>query len=262
MLLGRRRRHFTVSKFIGDTATGNATIADVNSDGIPDILSAGGFVLSERVTGPLATNLQYHFASCIYADFEKTNKVVSRMRQWCKYANLFHINPDGSFNLTKPLGSVSFAGSFQFTSVLQALDVNGDGILRSHVELERRSPGCNREAGPSPSLHHCRMPAGTTTATNYVTGVFSDLDGDGHPDLCRQGCTVSTISYGQCLGGFQCSGPQPVGTNLYTSTTSDFNGDNLPDVLTIGIPGINCRQGKGDGTFAAPVPVSLPSGYS
>jgi len=60
--------------------------------------------------------------------------------------------------------------------------------------------------------------------------------------------------------GAQCSGPQhgwhPISTHR---PTSDFNGDNLPDVLTIVIPGINCRQGKGDGTFAAPVPVSLPA---
>jgi len=75
MLLGDGAGHFTVSKFIGDTATGNATIADVNSDGIPDILSAGGFVFIGKGDGTFSTNLQYHFASCIYADFEKTNKL-------------------------------------------------------------------------------------------------------------------------------------------------------------------------------------------
>lgn len=41
MLLGDGAGHFTVSKFLGDAATGNATITDVNNDGIPDLLTAG-----------------------------------------------------------------------------------------------------------------------------------------------------------------------------------------------------------------------------
>jgi hypothetical protein len=75
VLLGDGAGHFAVSKFIGDVATGNATIADVNNDGIPDLLTAGGSVFIGNGDGTFSTGFQYHFASCIYADFEKTSKL-------------------------------------------------------------------------------------------------------------------------------------------------------------------------------------------
>jgi len=112
---------FYCSKFIGDTATGNATIADVNSDGIPDILSAGGFVFIERVTGPLAQISNTTLRLVIYADFERRIRCQPHAPVGVNTLTFFHINPDGSFNLTNPLGSVSFPAVFQFTSVLQAL---------------------------------------------------------------------------------------------------------------------------------------------
>jgi hypothetical protein len=261
MLLGDGAGHFAVSKFLGDVATGNATIADVNNDGIPDLLTAGGSVFIGKGDGTFSMGFQYHFTSCIYADFEKTNQLSAACTSGVNTLTFFHINPDGSFNLTNPLGSVSFAGSFQFTGVLQALDVNGDGILdlmlssNDGLQVAIGKPGLTFST-PVPYA------AGTTTATNYVTDVFSDLDGDGHPDFVSTGPHSVYISYGSASGAFSAPVLNTVGTNLYTSTTADFDGDGLPDVLTIGIPGINVLQGKGDGTFAAPVPVSLPSGYS
>jgi hypothetical protein len=71
VLLGDGTGHFTVSKFLGDDNISNATIADVNSDGIPDLLTAGGSVFIGKGDGTFSTSFQRHFASCIYADFEK-----------------------------------------------------------------------------------------------------------------------------------------------------------------------------------------------
>lgn len=147
----------------------------MNSDGIPDLLSAGG-------DGTFNTILQNHSGSCIYADFEKTNKLSAACVDGVNTLTFFHINSDGSFNLTNPLGSVVFAGSFQFTGVLQALDLNGDGtldiVLNSNdgLQVAIGKPGLTFST-PVPYA------AGTTTATNYVSGAFSDLDGDGHPDF-------------------------------------------------------------------------------
>jgi hypothetical protein len=144
---------------------------------------------------------------------------------------------------------------------LQAVDLNGDGILDLVLSS---NDGLQVAIGKPGLTFNTPVPyaAGTTTATNYVTGVFSDINGDGHPDFVSTGPHNVYISYGSASGALGAPLLNTVGSNLYTSTSADFNGDGLPDVLTIGVPGINFIQGKGDGTFAAPVPVALPGGYS
>ena len=261
LLLGDGAGHFTVSQIFGDGEIGSATIADVNSDGIPDILSVGGSVFIGKGNGTFSTSLQNQFANCIYADFEKTSKLSAACASGGSTLTFFHINSDGSFNLTNPLGLASFAGSSQFTGILQSLDLNGDGIVDL---LLNSNDGLQVAIGKLGLTFSTPVPyaAGTTTATNFETGVFSDLDGDGHPDFVATGPHSVYISYGSASGAFSAPVLNTVGTGLYTSTTADFNGDGLPDGLTIGIAGINVLQGKGDGTFAAPVPISLPSGNS
>jgi len=54
--------------------------------------------------------------------------------------------------------------------------VNGDGILDLMLKLESTgSPGCNREPGLTFSTP-LPYAAGQRLQTNYVAGVFSDLD--------------------------------------------------------------------------------------
>jgi hypothetical protein len=97
VLLGDGTGHFTVSKFLGDDNISNATIADVNGDGIPDLLTAGGSVFIGNGNGTFSTSFQRHFASCIYADFEKTNKLSSVCLGNANTINFYHENTERKF---------------------------------------------------------------------------------------------------------------------------------------------------------------------
>jgi FG-GAP-like repeat len=261
VLLGGGTGHFTVSKFLGDDNISNATIADVNGDGIPDLLTAGGSVFIGKGNGTFSTSFQLHFASCIYADFEKTNKLAAACLGNANTINFYHENTDGSFNITNPIASVSFDSNTQFSTLLQGLDLDGDGILdimlgsNDGLQVVLGKPGLTF----NPPVPYA---AGSVASTSYLTGFFSDMNGDGHPDFVSTGPHSVYISYGSPSGALSAPVLNTVGSDLYTSTAADFNGDGVPDVVTIGLPGINFLQGKGDGTFAAPVPVNLPSGYS
>ncbi len=261
MLLGDGTGHFTVSKFFGDNSISNSTIADVNGDGIPDLLTAGGSVFIGKGDGTFSTSFQYNFASCIYADFEKTNKLSAACIGNANTINFYHENPDGSFNITNPIASVSFGSNTQFTTLLQALDLNGDGTLDIMVGS---NDGLKAVLGKPGLAFNSPVPyaAGSVVSTSYLTGSFSDMNGDGHPDFVSTGPQSVYISYGSSSGVLNAPILNTVGSDLYTSTTADFNGDGIPDVVTIGLPGINFLQGKGDGTFAVPVSVNLASGYN
>ena len=261
-LLGDGTGHFTVNALQGDFNQGRATVADVNGDGIPDLLiGTGPNILLGKGDGSFGTQFQYQFGMCIFADFEKTGKLSAACNAGNGVLQFFHENADGSLNTSSAIGSVSLLSPAQFLEPLEAIDVNGDGILdlalssADGLQVMLGKPGLTFEA-PIPYA------AGSTAALYTVTGFFADMDGDGHPDFVSTGPGNVYISYGTAGGSFDAPVLTQSGSSLYTAKAADFDGDGFPDVLTIGPPGINFLHGKGDGTFASPVSVALPAGYN
>ena len=96
--------------------------------------------------------------------------------------------------------------------------------------------------------------------TNFVQ--VADFNGDGIPDLAVNSNAV-TVYLGSANGTYtEAAMPTIQGPTEGPMVIADFNGDGIPD-LALGMYSsatVTILIGKGDGTFAAPAEVSLPSG--
>jgi hypothetical protein len=224
-------------------------------------MSTGPTVFIGDGNGSFSTRFQYSSGNCIFADFEKTGKLSAACGNQGGPLQFFRESADGSFNTGSPIASVSFSGWAQFIRPLEAIDLNGDGILdlalssADGLQVMLGKPGLTFDA-PTPYA------AGSTISLYAVTGFFSDMDRDGHSDFIATGPNAVYISYGTAAGSFDAPVLAQSGASIYTAKAADFDGDGFPDVVTIGPPGINYLHGKGDGTFASPVSVALPAGYT
>ena len=263
LLLGDGTGQFTAKSFFGNLNQERATIADVNGDGVPDLLNGmGPSIWLGKADGTFAQQFQYQFGDCVFADFEKTGKLSAACYVQGNTLQIFHQNPDGSLNTGSPVASISFPlGQAQFNSPLQAIDLNNDGILdlvltsTDGLQVMLGKPGL-QFGDPVPYA------AGRTQRFYPATGWFADMDGDGNPDFVATGPGAVYISYGSANGSLDAPVLNQLDQSLYTSKAADFDGDGYADVVATGPNGIYFLHGKGDGTFASPVSVALPAGGS
>jgi hypothetical protein len=261
-LLGDGSGHFTVHPLAGTFYSGRATVADVNGDGKLDLLlPTGPTVLIGDGNGGFSTRLLYSSGNCIFADFEKTGKLSAGCGIQGGPLQFFRENADGSFDTGSPIASVSFSSSAEFLRPLEAIDLNGDGIL--DIALSS-ADGLQVMLGKSGLTFGAPTPyaAGSTESLYAVSGFFTDMDGDGHSDFVSTGPNTVYVSHGAATGSFDAAVLTESGASIYTARAADFDGDGFTDVVTIGPPGLNFLHGKGDGTFASPVAVALPAGYT
>ena len=261
-LLGNGTGHFTAKPLAGNLYYGRATVVDVNGDGRLDLLMpTGPTVFIGNGDGSFSTRFQYSSGNCIFADFEKTGKLSAACGNQGGPLQFFRENADGSFDTGSPIASLSFPGWAQFIRPLEAIDLDGDGVLDLALSSADGLQVMLGRAGltfgtPTPYAD------GSTISLYAVTGFFADMDDDGHSDFVATGPNTVYISYGSAAGSFDAPVLTQSGSSLYTAKAADFDGDGFPDVVTIGPPGINFLHGKGDGTFASPISVALPAGYT
>jgi hypothetical protein len=258
--------------------------ADVNGDGIPDLLFHFGPAVAlghgDGTFGVIQNyaNVSYYAASCVFHDMDGDGHLDAV----CGYAESFtgditgatdliilHGNPDGAFDTT-PMAQKRFGdynnesdGVGTFLAPVAVADINGDGIPDV---LGYSGDGLAVLLGGSgltfsTPLHYARTASYGGYGFGFVGGYYSslmyDVNGDGIPDAVDCGVNGIYIAYGHPDGTYGSAFAPEVAEYLGYPTVADFNGDGIPDIAATGDTAIKLSLGKGDGTFAPPV--ALPN---
>ncbi|MEW5852323.1 MAG: FG-GAP-like repeat-containing protein [Myxococcota bacterium] len=256
---------------MGNSITG-AALADLNNDGLTDLVAAHQGSLNVGVRLGLPNGVEYAPAAFwpssgihpLYAlqvaDMNRDGRpdVVTAHGYGpvVMLGNGDGTLRDGSFNTDVPLPPGG-------TTALAVADVDGDGNLDII-----RAPGVGGGARPGRNVAvYLGDGAGGVTSRAYVEVAgypmdleATDLNHDGAPDLVvrtdtyddgNQGGDVPSVSVvlnqGDGTFGSAISTPVPAGGRSISVT--DCTGDGHVDVVSFGAGGATLHQGAGDGTF-------------
>jgi hypothetical protein len=268
-------------------ATG-AVLADVNGDGILDIVTANGFPGDSVVAGGQGVSVllgngdgSFQAARTVLATGNPTSVVVGDFNGDGKQdivvaygsgvatLSILYGNGDGTFKApaTIPIGyfaNVTAANNLGVSSLV-AGDFNGDGKLDLALASSSIIPNPLPGTGGSPFVDDFALEIlvnrgnGTFATTDSpVPGVSSgvpfplivaDFDGDGKPDLVSSDGTL-LLSNGD--GTFR-SVPTSAGTVHVCCAIGDFNGDGRLDMAGLG-------SGSGRGHIFPPPPSIMSFG--
>lgn len=241
----------------GDSYTYGVVGADLNGDGISDLVALGSqtnslLILLARGDGTFAAPQTIAIGttpgSIALGDFNRDGHIdIAVSAPNLNQVLIYLGNGDGTFT-----ASSSIAPTAGGPGAMTVADFNGDGLLDIAV--------LNTNSGVITLL--LGNGDGTFTPGQYspsVSGVSSlmqaDFNGDGIPDLLTAGTNYSTsqatVLLGNGDGSFTAVPSQALGTAYPTSlAVGDFNRDGKPDVvvfLSYGSPAV--LLGNGDGTF-------------
>jgi hypothetical protein len=201
------------------------TLADLNGDGLPDIVvtnqATGEIdVLLNSTTDPFSTRLVFRSGTGLYGLTAGDDPV-----------------PLQSGDL--PVAAV--AGLFGGGTIPE-LAVLNRGVNRVDLLVADGQGGLY---SPSPA-------AELLTGCDPVAIVSGDFNGDGRPDLAVLNCGDDDISVflGDGRGGFTRGAEIPAGNQAAGLAVADANGDGIPDLLVSNAQGdVLTLLGNGDGTF-------------
>ncbi|WP_041596899.1 FG-GAP-like repeat-containing protein [Granulicella tundricola] len=276
VLLSDGKGGFLPSKtVVGNVAFSVPVIADINGDGIPDILWRDGLAVSlgkgDGSFGPLITSYTYTSppggGTCAFHDMDQDGKLDAV----CGYPtsgnggttlDILHGNGDGTFNTTPifhlPFGSTSVSGSGAGTFLYPELvaDVNGDGIpdilaySGDGLAVFLGAPGLS--FGP-PREYAIAAVGFAFLVDQAAQQQFVDLNGDGLMDLLSCGPNGLYLTYGHADGTFGTAPAPEVGVITGPTAMADFNRDGKQNLVATGSPQLTLNLGNGDGTFAPPI---------
>jgi hypothetical protein len=241
-------------------------VADLNGDGIPDLVTANDSGLAGGSVSVLLGNGDGSFRpaqkfttgglplSVAVGDFHgdgRPDLVVSNLTFTGQrdQLSLLRGNGDGTFQTPVPVDTGRLSNALAFG------DLNGDGTL---------DVAAANVSGHDVSILLGQGAGGFNLAPRFATGhgpaavVSADFNGDGAPDLVTANTGGNSLSLllGTSDGTFQPAVDLPAGNRPQQVVEADLNGDGIPDlaVLDFGaaptFPGtISVLLGNGDGTF-------------
>jgi hypothetical protein len=250
--------------------TAAVAVADVNGDGVPDIVAvnaSGNATMSVFLgngDGSFQGAISYLTGTDTFADAVAVADLTGT-----GVPDLVTANRDGN-DVSVLLGQGN--GSFQTTNVytlpatpyaVATGDLTGNGIL-DLVTADYQVQAVSVLRGNGDGTFQAPVSFPTGPFPNCVA--VADLNGDGIPDLITANYDYSSngsvsVLLGNGDGTFQA--PQTFATDSSTVgvAVGDFNGDGIPDLVTVNRQhsDVSVLRGNGDGTFQAPVryPVGL-----
>lgn len=248
---------------------GTVTIADLNKDGIPDLVFGGD--APQALICVLLGNGNGTFQSPIVTQFTPAGDVYANITSVIGVADF---NGDGAVDLAAAdvmnnavyvlLGNNT--GSFTLKSTLfngggpakvLTYDLNGDG----HPDIIAQGV-FGAEATVYLGIGDGTFQFGVSySGPQHISAMFlQDMDGDGHPDLVVTDFTGAIdILHGNADGTFASTssgGSSVSGPAANLVAVFDFNSDGILDFATAGSNGISILLGKGSLTYGPPVPYS------
>jgi len=245
------------------------TIADINVDGKPDLMtlnqfSSGSSVLLGRGDGtfqsPISAPVDFSTTAIAAGDFNSDGKPDLAFTSTSFPGPAISVclgNGDGTFRPRQnfPVGSAN--------PVSVALgDINGDGKLDAAVaNSSPNNVSVLIGTGDGNLLPVTNIPVDSNPRSLTIT----DFDGDHKSDLAvvLQNLDEISILLGNGNGTFQF--PLNIGVSLNPTfmTAADFNGDQIPDLVVAhssqfsGAGSVSLLLGIGDGSFQAPASYAL-----
>ena len=247
----------TTNYGVGSTPWGAATLADLNGDGLPDIVQSNYFggtvsVLLNQENGTFGAETEYGVGSSPQSA-----------------ATLADLNGDGRPDIVQSnygggtvsvllnQGDGTFGASTDYTvgsypqGAATLADLNGDGrpdIVQSNHNSGTVSVLLNQGNGTFGASTDYTVGSGPQSAAT-----LADLNGDGRPDIVQSNSLGSSVSVllNQGNGTFGASTDYTVGSGpAGAATLADLNGDGRPDIVqsNYGSDTVSVLLNQGGGT--------------